>query len=79
MQVNFVVVHCFSSKEGVSNEIYFHCHFNYLDSSKTGAVKSKNNTAKIKKLFLKLKYPVFDTHLMATLKKNIKYEVVLLN
>ena len=42
-------------------------------------MKSKNNTAKIKKLFMKLQYPVFDTHLMAKLKKNSKYEVVFLN
>ena len=30
-------------------------------------MKSKNNTAKTKELFSKLRYPVFDTHLMATL------------
>ena len=62
--------------------------FNYLDSRtyiswKTGAVKIKNNTAKIKELFLKLFYVVFDTHLTATLtvssKKDSKYEAVFLN
>ena len=62
--------------------------FNYLNSLtyiswKTGAVKSKNNTAKMKELSLKLWYPVFDTHLTATLtissEKDGKYEVVFLN
>ena len=61
---------------------------NYFDSptyisSKTGALKSKNSTAKMKELFLKLWYPVFDTHLTETLtissEKNSKYEVVFLN
>ena len=50
---------------------------------KTSALTSKNNTAKIKELFLKLFYPVFDTHLTAALtvssKKDSKYEVVFLN
>ena len=62
--------------------------FNYLDSRtyislKIGAVKSNDNTAKMKALFLKLWYPVFDTHLTAILtisiEKDNKYEVVLLN
>ena len=62
--------------------------FNYLDSRtyiawKTGAVKSKNNTAKMKELFFKLWYPIFDTHLAATLtvssENDSKYKVVFLN
>ena len=62
--------------------------FNYLDprtyiSWKTGVVKSKNSTAKTKELFLKLWYPIFDTHLTATLtisnEKDSKYKVVFLN
>ena len=62
--------------------------FNYLASRtyislKTGAVKSNNNTAKTKELFLKLWYPVFDTHLTARLttssEKDSKYEVMFLN
>ena len=46
-------------------------------------MKSKNNTAKIKDLFLKVWYPVFDTHLAATLtissEKDSKYAGVPLN
>ena len=62
--------------------------FNYLVSLtyilwKRGAVKSKNNTAKIKDLFLKVWYPVFDTHLAATLtissEKDSKYAGVSFN
>ena len=61
---------------------------NYLESrthiaGKTGAVKSKNNTVKMKELFLKLWYPIFDTHLAATLtissEKDSKYKFVFLN
>ena len=62
--------------------------FNYLESRthiewKTGAVQCKNNTVKMKELFLKLWYPIFDTHLTATLtissEKDSKYKVVFLN
>ena len=63
--------------------------FNYLESHthipwKTSSMKNKNNTVKMKELFLKLWYPIFDTHVMATLKisseKDSKYnEVVFLN
>ena len=62
--------------------------FNYLNSLtyiswKIGAVESKNNIAKIKELFLKLRYPVFNTHLTTRLtisvEKDSMYEVVFLN
>ena len=58
--------------------------FNYLESRthiawKTGAVKSKNTTVKMKELFLKLWYPIFYTHLTATIticsEKDSKYKV----
>ena len=62
--------------------------FNYLDSRtymslKAGALKSKNNTSKMKELFLKLYYLAFDTHLTAILiissEQDSKYEVMFLN
>ena len=60
--------------------------FNYLDSRtyiawKTNTVKSKNNTAKMKELFLKLWYLIFDIHLTATIssEKDSKYKVVFIN
>ena len=62
--------------------------FNYLNSLtyiswETGAVKNKNNGAKMKELFLKSWYPIFNTHLTATRtissEKDSKYEVVFLN
>ena len=52
-------------------------------SLKTGALKSKNNTSKMKELFLKLYYLAFDTHLTAILiissEQDSKYEVMFLN